>query len=960
MQLPTAFVDSCLQHYRFPLSVASKTAYGSSLVAYYDRLNKHAPRLFIDPDDESFVIPFKDITKNANGEWAITKYNALDGDKLKEKLGDTTKKDPNNPAKLVGAFATRPDPRCRIIWKIRQAAIYHRFDLGSGTALWIIGDPRETVKNDLKDVLPEGPVPSEFNFGTVPDAFMASLDTHLVLVNWASASWRWHIQDLEETIDDMTRPAILFDYESRDQPEVAPRAVTLVQEYEDKVNETLMVIEANLKIFSSLLASYTALVEDKNFPLNERDACKAAVGMFSTKIEEYAYDLRMQADRARVLSKVATDRKNIVLQQLQTQTAIKQEALASSMWAFSNNSQKETIAMRIITAITLLYLPPTFVCTFFGTDVIKYQDDGKGSVYFSIEALKSFFYVTVPLWSYNLVIKQFADYESFDREWRIHNSIRHRNATRDINAISGRNGIVKCFGWYEHREKDAETGTIRTYCNLVLERGTQDLYSAFHKENPPITQIEIDAFWSSLFDVAEALASIQKIDEPDDICVRYVWHGDIKPENILDVQGRFKLADPDYYTARVLDVVDNSMLIMPGENRISGSDLELALADIKDHAMRQCQGQPQPPEDILRFLEGVMASTGDERTPTLEDIPRTISQSGADMFKEALLYPSLRSEGRIPLPRYAGAFPTVFGENPAIAIDPPWMTSYQYQDTSLPLRQEAGLSRPSLPRIRTVLSSEGTSAPVNLPITFWEVEAELEQQNKKSSGLMKSFGRMITPNSKVMKGRDDQLAKHFVNRDLVYLVDNASTMANFWKHATYLLRVLVWRSLKLDEDGMELVFTTGKPDLGLEPKGKGRKQKPESFVKKMDDARPDPQGGVTTNMKVSLEMILGKHMKDNLDSQGETLKRGLTILVLTDGLWAANDDNHVDEYLANFIKTNTATRGWDGNSPDDQIRRRPIGIQFIRFGHYPEAIRRLQRLDDELKERVELLDKEIP
>lgn len=192
----------------------------------------------------------------------------------------------------------------------------------------------------------------------------------------------------------------------------------------------------------------------------------------------------------------------------------------------------------------------------------------------------------------------------------------------------------------------------------------------------------------------------------------------------------------------------------------------------------------------------------------------------------------------------------------------------------------------------------------------------------------------------------------------VYLVDNASTMANFWKHATYLLRVMVWRSLKLDEDGMELVFTTGKPDLGLKPKGKGHKQKPGDFVKKMDDAKPSPGGRVETNMKVSLESILGTHMKDN--SHGETLTRGLTILVLTDGLWAANDDTDVDEYLANFIKTNKATRGWDGNSADDQIRRRPIGIQFIRFGHHPEAIRRLQRLDDELMHRVELFDKEIP
>lgn len=187
----------------------------------------------------------------------------------------------------------------------------------------------------------------------------------------------------------------------------------------------------------------------------------------------------------------------------------------------------------------------------------------------------------------------------------------------------------------------------------------------------------------------------------------------------------------------------------------------------------------------------------------------------------------------------------------------------------------------------------------------------------------------------------------------VYLVDNASTMAKFWKHATYLLRILVWRSLKLDEDGMELVFNNGKPDRGLKPKGKGKKQKPEDFVKKMDDAKPNPDGKVKTNMKWGLESILGTHMKDHCD--GDTLKRGLTILVLTDGLWAANKDEDVDEYLASFIKTNPATRGWDGDSTHDQSRRRPIGIQFIRFGHDPDAIRRLQRLDDELKNREDLL-----
>lgn len=306
-------------------------------------------------------------------------------------------------------------------WKIRQAAVYHRFDLGSGTALWIVADPRESVKKAVQGVLREGPIPSNANmaFATMPDAFQSSLDTHLILVNWASTSWRWNIQSLEEAIDDMTRPMLLFDFKDSRQPDILPRSVTLVQEYEDKVNETLMVLESNIKICTSLQTSYTDLVEDENFPQNEKKACRSAVQKFSEQVQEYIFDLQMQADRARVLSKVASGRKTLALQQLQTQLAVKQEALATSMWQFSEQGQKEAIAMRIITVITLLYLPPTFVCTFFGTDVIKYQDGGQDAVYFSTAALKSFFEVTIPLWIITiLVVYIFNKTESTKREKR--------------------------------------------------------------------------------------------------------------------------------------------------------------------------------------------------------------------------------------------------------------------------------------------------------------------------------------------------------------------------------------------------------------------------------------------------------------------------------------------------------------------------------------------------------------
>lgn len=126
----------------------------------------------------------------------------------------------------------------------------------------------------------------------------------------------------------------------------------------------------------------------------------------------------------------------------------------------------------------------------------------------------------------------------------------------------------------------------------------------------------------------------------------------------------------------------------------------------------------------------------------------------------------------------------------------------------------------------------------------------------------------------------------------------------------------------------------------------------------MDEARPERDGDVKTDMEASLESILGSHLRAHRD--GNVMKRGLTLLVLTDGLWKANDEDDVEEYLVTFIKTNKADWGWTGDGPDFMSQRRPVSIQFIRFGHDPNAIARLKRLDDDIKDRPGLVGKLIP
>lgn len=85
-----------------------------------------------------------------------------------------------------------------------------------------------------------------------------------------------------------------------------------VQAYEDKTNETIMVLESNADNLESLSRFYSDLVQDENFPASEQPECSKVVKKFGSAIRELVYDTRMQIRRASILVKTIADRKTIV------------------------------------------------------------------------------------------------------------------------------------------------------------------------------------------------------------------------------------------------------------------------------------------------------------------------------------------------------------------------------------------------------------------------------------------------------------------------------------------------------------------------------------------------------------------------------------------------------------------------------------------------------------------------
>lgn len=116
---------------------------------------------------------------------------------------------------------------------------------------------------------------------------------------------------------------------------------------------------------------------------------------------------------------------------IQNKAAFRAEGLSATMWRQAESTAHETIAMRVITVVTLLYLPPTFVSvsrpppspqpprryqtvrrapgieasiltscqTLFSTDIVKYQGDSGpfDTAMYSWRALQSWLEVSLPL-----------------------------------------------------------------------------------------------------------------------------------------------------------------------------------------------------------------------------------------------------------------------------------------------------------------------------------------------------------------------------------------------------------------------------------------------------------------------------------------------------------------------------------------------------------------------------------
>lgn len=168
-----------------------------------------------------------------------------------------------------------------------------------------------------------------------------------------------------------------------------------IQHIEEKANEAMLVLKINREVIEELITHYSTTLDSEYCPKPLSDNCKLNFAAFSKRIRSLQNDLRVQQSKIESLLRLLADRKNLVsgygLQKcgnvsavlnfeqqngiLEYQTmetskllaersqvsAQNMEELTRNMEELARETKEETVSMRIITLVTLIFLPGTFI-----------------------------------------------------------------------------------------------------------------------------------------------------------------------------------------------------------------------------------------------------------------------------------------------------------------------------------------------------------------------------------------------------------------------------------------------------------------------------------------------------------------------------------------------------------------------------------------------------------------------
>ncbi|KAK4213567.1 hypothetical protein QBC37DRAFT_422882 [Rhypophila decipiens] len=259
-------------------------------------------------------------------------------------------------------------------WLIRQAAVYHSFDIVTGRAVYIIAADDETLSERVRGMLlfrtslftgsqADGPVPT-----TIATSFGATLSTHLEHFRWCEESWRDYAQHAFQYVTEIDPKPVPTTSDrgpfplphSRSEPrDPACEKLRHLGISIDRLEEGLLAIKQNDLVLDSIVRHYKDLLSMPEVLNAMNGESCADIARFFEQTSTIKMNLRCNQLRIETVKRITQDRRDLMKACLSFQNMeTKMTRVRTSEWI-----PQETSQMKIITLVTLIFLPGTFVAT---------------------------------------------------------------------------------------------------------------------------------------------------------------------------------------------------------------------------------------------------------------------------------------------------------------------------------------------------------------------------------------------------------------------------------------------------------------------------------------------------------------------------------------------------------------------------------------------------------------------
>ncbi|KAH8599933.1 hypothetical protein B0O99DRAFT_346235 [Bisporella sp. PMI_857] len=264
-------------------------------------------------------------------------------------------------------------------WSVRQSAFYQKYDCGKQT--WVLISPSIGLEDELKIHMKE----LDGHDGTTH--FNNPFELHSIFIPCALAKWRWYIKSLVERATEQSSRVVaanvgkgklstLIDFDINFEDRQILKVV------EDKVLDLLTIFDASSDTVSTILQEYTLM--QANTSVGKRDVVLSRLTTSLREIELYRKKVKTLLKTVQGTASLLSDlldyeNAKIAEENSKALAIIAQESREenTAMRALTEKGTKDAAAVKVITLITITFLPTTVVTGFFSTQFVKQSDNGR-------------------------------------------------------------------------------------------------------------------------------------------------------------------------------------------------------------------------------------------------------------------------------------------------------------------------------------------------------------------------------------------------------------------------------------------------------------------------------------------------------------------------------------------------------------------------------------------------------